>query len=612
MNVLVLVPHMNVFYGKTDGEECIRFYENHQFPVSEAYISSALKHAGINTVALDLNFYLQPMTELVRAIEKNAINVVALGGLSRDYWSVKHVLDFIKLKYPHIITILGGGIISSEPKVIFTDMNVDFGVLGEGDITIVELVRSIENQADFHEVDGIIFRDGEQIHITKARKCIEDIDSIPLPDYEGFELDKYLSFQKCLDLYFLTMAEPRAVQIISSRSCPYQCTFCYHTISSYRQRSLDHLFAEIDYLVANYNVNMLHINDDLFVTSKSNDRLVEFCRRIKSYNLKWSCQMRVDSKIDVEIIKMMKDVGCILIGFGIEHVDNELLKRMHKNITAEQAQYAIDMCEEAGVGIGGGFILGHFGETKETLMKIPVWYMKNRKHQVYLSQVIPYPGTKLYEEAISKGLIPDRLTYIKSGCPAVNMTDMDNAEYAAIFTDLKDKLYYSAENITFKSGEDEFRGDVYTIVLKCAHCGALNTYNNVANVFVNEIYCPVCRSINRRFKNEEHLLFTNLLMWQEYLKNYPDSKVALLGPSKIISALINSLDDKYKSNVFKVYDINPQRAGTKLGNYTVEKLPENLSSLQGEVDAVFIAAQRAYSQIYISIAEVKAYGIKIV
>ncbi|MBP2636948.1 MAG: Radical domain protein [Firmicutes bacterium] len=611
MNVLVLVPHMNVFYGKKDGEECVRYYENHQFPISAAYISAALKSAGVKTVALDLNYYIQPMTKLTKTIEENSIDIVAVGGLSRDYWSIKQVFSFIKEKYPHIITVLGGGIISSEPEIIFKDMNIEFGLLGEADITVVELIRAIENRSDYKQIDGIIFNDNREIHITKARACIADIDSISLPDYEGFELDKYLAYQKCLDLYFLTEADPRAIQIIASRSCPYQCTFCYHTISNYRQRSLDHLFSEIDYLVSHFKINTLHICDDLFVTSKNNDRLIEFCHRIKPYNLKWWCQLRVDSKIDIDIVKMMKASGCILIGFGIEHVDNNMLKMMNKNITMEQTQRAIDICFEAGVGIGGGFILGDFGETTETINKIAEWYSRNQNHQVYLSQIIPYPGTQLYEKAISSGIIKDRLAYIKAGCPPVNLTKMDNAEHSSFLSALKDRFYYYAENVAFKSGEDDFRGDLYTIVLKCANCGSLNVYSNVANVFVNEIFCSNCNTINHRFKNDEHLLFTNLMLWQEYLRDNPNAKVAILGPKKIIAALINSLDNKY-INIVKVFDINPLNAGNKLGIYTTEKLPENLSELEGKVDAIFIAAQRAYSEIYISIQEIEKYGITIV
>lgn len=612
MNVLIVVPHMNALYKRADQEDAAEYPYNYTFPIGPGYISAALKQAGIATFCIDLNFYPDPLSKLDQMIVDNDIQLLGIGGLSREYWRIKHIFEHVRERYPHIRTVLGGGIISSEPELIFTDLGVDFGVLGEGDVTVVELVRALESGSDLKQVDGIIFNDNGRPFITRERAVIEDLDSLPLPDYDSFELDKYLDFQKCLDFSFIKDDDPRALPIVASRSCPHTCTFCYHTVPKYRQVSLDRLFADISYVVPKYRINYLFIYDDLFASSKNNDRLVEFCRRIKPFKLKWYCQLRVDSKLDEQVVKEMKESGCESIGLGIEHVHEEVLKSMNKHITRAQIDRTLPMVYDAKIGLAPNILIGDVGETRETIDACYEWYRNNQKYQLSVVEVIPYPGTQLYKTAIARGLIKDPLEYIRSGCPSVNFTGLDNQEYAGLIRRFRDDFYLTAENITIKSGYDENRGDLYTIVARCTHCGEMNVYSNVSKVLVNELGCKKCNHRYYRFRNEDYYFYINLPKLKEIINKNPELAIALCGPSKIIAALVNNLDEQYQQHVVKVFDINPQRQGVKLGNYTVEKIPDNLADLHGKVDIIFIAAQFSYTEIYNSIRDVENYGIKII
>jgi hypothetical protein len=135
----------------------------------------------------------------------------------------------------------------------------DYGVIGEGEITVCELCRVLEQGGDLAQVNGIIFRGGQGFVTTRARKELDNIDALPWPDYDGFDIDKYLD---STPPSISGLNRPRTMFVLTSRSCPYQCTFCFHTAGrKYRQRSLDNVFEEMEHLVARYKVGFLCVAD---------------------------------------------------------------------------------------------------------------------------------------------------------------------------------------------------------------------------------------------------------------------------------------------------------------------------------------------------------------
>lgn len=141
---------------------------------------------------------------------------------------------------------------------------------------------------------------------------------------------------------YLGINEKNTILMSTSRACPYQCTFCFHSSGSkYRQRSLDNFFEELDILVEKYAIKYIFIVDELFAVKM--DRLKEFCQRIKPYNIKWWAEFRVNT-VTKEMVDLLKDANCAVMAFGIERADNRILKSMRKNITIEQTANALNWC----------------------------------------------------------------------------------------------------------------------------------------------------------------------------------------------------------------------------------------------------------------------------
>lgn len=222
-------------------------------PLGILYVSAAAKAAGLQVSCLNLNH--EPgdaYAALSRKIEESGCTIVAIGGLSGEFADLHAVLSHVRRSHPNITTIVGGGIVTATPKIAMQALAcADIGIIGEGDETIVELVHALEKMTPLSNVAGIVYKQGEKWVQTARRRDVPDLDALPLPDYEGFGFSHYLATN---NLGYGAKGEPLSpVNIVGSRSCPYMCSFCFHPSGrTYRERSLDSVFAEIDYLLAKY------------------------------------------------------------------------------------------------------------------------------------------------------------------------------------------------------------------------------------------------------------------------------------------------------------------------------------------------------------------------
>ena len=463
--------------------------DGYVFPLGIAYVSSSMKKAGFNVFTLNLNHREGDVFDIIKSmIEENDVHVVATGGLSPQYHLVKSVIEAAKRVNSNILTVVGGGIISADPETAMEALEfVDFGVIGEGEATMCELGRALENGEDFSEVDGLIFKDGYCYIKTNRRKDIENIDTIPWPDYEGFDIEKYLEVPPA---HFAGVNKNRTICMLASRSCPYHCTFCFHTNGQkYRQRSLDDFFAELDYLVSRYNIEYISMADELFATELG--RAKEFCARIKQYNIPWYADFRINT-INPELLQILKDSGLDVMFFGLESADNRILKSMRKGITIEQIEHALKMVYESGIAIYGCFIFGDIEETVETAHKTLKWWREHPQYNIHLTLIKPFPGSYIYQYACQNGIIKDRVKYLKDGCPQINISKLSDAEFSEIvgyFSEAQ-SLMKSIDSIKVLWVDSQMGRE--TISGVCSNCSQKNIWENI-KLFANDyIYCSHC------------------------------------------------------------------------------------------------------------------------
>ncbi len=480
-NYLIVIPRLIQNIG-----------DGYSFPLGIPYISASMKSVGKNVFTLNLNHREGNVFDIIKKeVEDNSIDAVLTGGLSFQYATIKEVIRAAKQACDKMITIVGGGIITSDPEPAMDALDyVDFGVIGEGEITINELCDALENDGDLAKINGLIYMGGGGYKKTAPRPEIMDLDSIPWPDYKGFELEKYLATSPSIS----GINRKNTVFMIASRSCPYQCTFCFHsTGKKYRQRPLDKFFEELDYLVSEYDINYICLADELF--SVNPQRVKEFCKRIKPYNIGWWAQFRVDHITkNPELLPILKDAGCGVMSFGLESADNRILKSMRKNTTIEQAEKALELVYDAGMVLEGSFIFGDIEETWETASNTLRWWREHAEYKATLNLITIYPGTYLYHNAYERGLIKDKVQFLKDGCPQVNVSKLTDEQISIIVREIveapmtltKSLSTIEAKLVDYKTGRMAITGtcsvcrqeshwvDVKAFAssfLACEHCG---------------------------------------------------------------------------------------------------------------------------------------------
>jgi radical SAM superfamily enzyme YgiQ (UPF0313 family) len=462
MKALIIVPR----YAN-------RPVDYYNLPMGMLYLATAIRKQADVSI-LNLNEILQQDVEHIIKRRVKNVDIVFTGGLSVHFMQIKDILRMVRT-YSKAKIVVGGGLVTSQPEIMSGLLkNVDVFIYGESD------QLDIPNNCHFSQI----------LIMNTVHK---DILDITFPAYDLFNMDLYLALQRPSDSHYRAIINyPREAAIIASRGCPYNCTFCFHpTGNTYRQRSLNSVFIEIEMLKEDYNINILSVYDECFAISKS--RLTEFCERIKKLKLYWSCQLRVDG-IDENDMKMLADSGCYIISFGIESASDVILRNYKKNITVKQINNALEWSKKAGIVVQGNIILGAEEETLDTVEESMKWWAEHKEFNLSVGPVIPYPGTEMYKRAVEKGLIDSKI-FLEQGCPDVNCAELDIIESNKIITKYLSQSFSTIYDVCYESNLDNFGRVKLTFKNKCPYCDAVQIRENFSMDAVEEgvKWCNTCK-----------------------------------------------------------------------------------------------------------------------
>lgn len=357
-----------------------------------AYMTALLDKNNLSSEVFDmqLGYSFEDLLEKIRNTKPDLIGVSLF---SFDYRNSYKFIDKIKneTKLP---IVLGGCHVSSFMTEVLKDTEADIAVYGEAENTIVEICQGKK----LSEINGLIYKENGEIKINEPQPLIQDLDSLPFPKYDKFEIDKY------------NLTIDRRLPIATSRGCPYKCNYCSANLTVgrlFRARSPENIIGEIEYWVEK-GFNNFEIIDDCFNFDMT--RAKKICGLIieKGLKIQWRCGsgIRAD-RIDEELLEKMKKAGCVYLAYGLESGDPEILLKMKKAITLKQALKSFKLTQKKGIPFSINFIVGHADETYERAMcsiklaeriseYIPEAY-------VNFHNMIPFPGTELYEYVKNHG-----------------------------------------------------------------------------------------------------------------------------------------------------------------------------------------------------------------
>ena len=478
-------------------------------PLGIMYVSSYMKQNGFHVDCLNLNHYDD--SKLQKVLGNHQYDVICTGGVYTEITPIGVVINTARQVQPKAKTVLGGALASGDPEFVLEKLMPDFLVLGEGEVTMVELLCAIENKSNFKEVKGIVFCENGVFIKTPPRKVlIADLDNHPYPDYEGFEFNHFLAHHSLNQEHLSTVMDiknRRTGCITSSRNCVCKCTFCFRLMTGgFRTRSIDALMTEIDFLIEKYGINEIDLVDEMFASKKQ--RVYEFCEKIKPFGIHWQCQLRV-TFIDKDLLIAMKDAGCYLISYGFESGSEKVLKSMKKGISPAQIENAIRLTSQVGICIQANFIFGDPAETLETMNETIRFRRKFSTIYFGWGMVVPYPGTVLYNDLKKKGKLPNLYEFHENsrgytllGLP-VNMTNLSMGDFEFLCRKIALEITMSfVPGKVLNSQKLDSQNVIATI--RCSNCAEVNREVKL-NVNKRQVLCKKC--FQRLYVKRSDLVF---------------------------------------------------------------------------------------------------------
>ena len=330
----------------------------------------------------------------VKNFHDSDFDLIGITVLSPIYYEAVSIVKSIKLKTPNIPICLGGPYVTTIMEEIFDDMDVEYAIYGEGEISFSELISHLKHERKIDGINGLMYSiNGQKIVKNPPRQQIKDIDSLPLPAYDLFNMKKYPMHR-----------------ITTTRGCPYKCVFCNSSSIwdwKWRKRSVDNIIEEIQHLLKYYQKKVFFFNDNTFNVDLG--RIELFCQKLieQKINILWSTPVKVEI-ITKDVADLMKRAGCYNVGIGIESANNSILKKIRKNTTIEQIEKGIAIFKEAGIEVLGQFVIGSPGETLDTVKESIEFAKKSKLDYIMFYSILPFKGTEQWDYAINKGDFPMR------------------------------------------------------------------------------------------------------------------------------------------------------------------------------------------------------------
>jgi magnesium-protoporphyrin IX monomethyl ester (oxidative) cyclase len=327
------------------------------------------------------------------------------------------VADIVKEIDSSILTVIGGPHVTVVPVEFLEEAkNVDIVAIGEGEYTMLDVVRFFEGNKKIDDVQGIAHRRDDEVVLNspRPRPSNENLDELPYPAYHLVDMEQYLSPKKIEYRSF----QNRPLSMVTSRGCPFNCSFCsvhLHMGKTFRAHSVDYVVDHIEHVVNKYRVKTIYFEDDNLTFDIK--RFEAICDKILEKDIKFQWETPNGVRADyltLDLLKKMKKTGCQSVFVGIESGDQYVLDNIiGKSLKLKNVIKFAKMCKKIGLKTGAFYIIGFPGETKENMKNtVEFALMLKRKYDVgmHLLFATPSYGTRLYEECKKKGYIRGELT----------------------------------------------------------------------------------------------------------------------------------------------------------------------------------------------------------
>lgn len=373
-------------------------------PLGLQYIASILEKGGFTVKAIDMDsegINLEGLKERLAEMKPFLVGITCTTPLLKQAFKIAEIAK----KTCKAKTCIGGVHPTINPMEVIEGKFVDFTVVGEGELTFLELAKALSSpRKNLGKINGLVFRHGGRVIKNKPRELIKNLDDLPLPARHIFNMNKYS---------YPDASKAPTISMITSRGCPGQCTYCCTKCIFglfYRFRSADNIIKEIEHLIDEYDVKEIHIWDDNFTANKK--RVLELCRKIREKGIHEKVLfsvpqgLRID-QVNEEILRALKSINVYSIGYGVESGNNRILKLCKKNTTKAKARKTVALSKKLGFDVWCFFMLGLYGDTEKTIRETIDFAKELDPLFAKFLILKPLPGTEVFNQLEAKGLILD-------------------------------------------------------------------------------------------------------------------------------------------------------------------------------------------------------------
>lgn len=398
--LLVNPPKKNEIFG--NNPQLIENVRGFNPPLGILYIAGYLLENSSHTVfAVDAQVEELDYEQLKISMSKNGpYDVIGLTVMTFTIIDVMLTVRLIKSLWPDVTVVLGGPHASIYPRETVALGGVDYAIVGEGEITFLELLNAIENNKSPENIAGLAFKKAGKYIQTTTRPPLEELDSLAEPARHLVPYEKYFSI--------LFKGRP-VTSIFTSRGCPFRCTFCDrpHMGKKFRFRSAKAVLKEMKNCLE-MGIQEFLFYDDTFTVNR--ERVMELCDLIireKMY-VTWDVRAHVNT-IDKAMLEKMKKAGCQAIHYGVESGSERILKSIEKGITKKKARDVFQITKESGIKTLAYFIIGFPSETESEIQGTIDFAIELDPDYLHLTKLCPFPSTKIYLDALSSNVFTDDL-----------------------------------------------------------------------------------------------------------------------------------------------------------------------------------------------------------
>jgi radical SAM superfamily enzyme YgiQ (UPF0313 family) len=353
--------------------------------------------------------------EVEKVIKKTSPVIIGINVSTPSYYSALRVAKISKEINDDAMVIVGGYHPTALPEETVKEPYFDIVVRGEGEITMLELVRAIEHGYELKNIKGITYISNGKIIHTPSRNLIDNLDSLPFP-----ARDLLINKESYL---------PKTMGgIMGSRGCPFRCNYCASPMlwgGKVRFRSPKNIVDEIQFVHNEYNTHTFHFIDFTFTLNRK--WVEQICNEIidRKLDIMWGCMTRADL-LDESILKKMKQAGCSRLLLGIESGSSKILSKIKPGVTNDKIRESIKLIRRCKINFSTSIMFGYPTETKEDIIETFKLVRELKPDMIGVGIVVPFPGTEMYKEVKDKNLLlsEDWSNYCPFSLPVVKLKNM--------------------------------------------------------------------------------------------------------------------------------------------------------------------------------------------